>query len=133
MAVRSRKPDGSGEVAAQIRAYHAGLSPTVRRVLKALQAEVRAAAPGSKPAFSYRVPAFALEGRILVWCAVWKEHVSIYPVTKAMADAGGSALTPYRHAKGTLHFALDVPLPKTLIRRIIKARVAEVRRAGAKP
>ena len=84
MAVRSRKPDGSSEVAAQIRAYHASLSPEARRVLKALQADVRAAAPVAKPAFSYRIPAFALDGRILIWCAGWTKHVSLYPVTKAM-------------------------------------------------
>jgi len=121
-----RKPDGSAAVAAQIRAYHAQLPPPARRVLKALQAEVRAAAPGAKPAFSYRIPAFAVDGRILVWCAGWKSHVSVYPVTKAMQQAGGSALAPYRHAKGTLRFALDAPLPRPLIRRLIKARVAEM-------
>lgn len=126
--MRGRKPDGSAAVATQIRAYHADLPPAARKVLKALQAEVRAAAPAAMPAFSYRVPAFAIDGRILVWCAGWKAHVSLYPVTSAMDQAAGSALAPYRHAKGTLRFALDAPLPKPLIRRIIKARVAEMAR-----
>jgi uncharacterized protein YdhG (YjbR/CyaY superfamily) len=128
LAVRARKPDGSADVAGQIRAYHAALPPAARKVLKTLQAEVRAAAPGAKPAFSYRIPAFSLDGRILVWCAGWKEHVSLYPITKAMQQAGGAALAPYRHAKGTLRFRLDASLPVTLIRRIIKARVAEMAR-----
>ena len=126
MARAARKPDGSAAVGTQIRAFHAQLPPPTRRVLKALQAEVCAAAPGAKPAFSYRIPAFAVDGRILVWCAGWKTHVSLYPVTKAMEQAAGSALAPYWHAKGTLHFAPDAPLPRPLIRRLIKARVAEM-------
>lgn len=112
--------------ASQIRAYHAHLPPETRRVLKALLAEVRAAAPDATPAFSYRIPAFAIDGRILVWCAGWKTFVSLYPVTTAMQQAAGSAMAPYRHAKGTLRFALDAPLPRPLIRRIIKARAAEM-------
>jgi len=128
MAVRARKPDGSAAVAAQLRAYHSSLPPNTRRILKALQAEVRTAAPTAKPAFSYRIPAFAIEGRIVVWCAGWREHVSLYPVTKAMEQAGGGALSPYRNAKGTLRFELDAPLPCALIRRLIKARVVEMAR-----
>jgi uncharacterized protein YdhG (YjbR/CyaY superfamily) len=128
VTVRARKPDGSREVAAQIRAYHASLPSAARRVLKALQAELRAAAPGARQAFSYRVPAYAMDGRMLVWCAGWREHVAIYPVTQAMQRAGGPALIPYRHAKGTLRFALDAPLPRALIRRIVKARLAEMAR-----
>jgi uncharacterized protein YdhG (YjbR/CyaY superfamily) len=126
MAKRTRQPDGSATVAAHIRAYHAQLPPPARKVLKDLLAEIRAAAPDAKPAFSYRIPAFAVDGRILVWCAGWKAHVSMYPVTTAMQQAAGSALAPYRHAKGTLRFALDAPLPRPLIRRLIKARVAEM-------
>lgn len=126
MAVSARKRDGSTAVAVQVGAYHAALPPAARRLLKALQAEVRTAAPAATAAFSYRIPAFALDGRILVWCAGWKAHVSLYPVTKAMQQAGGRALGPYRHAKGTLRFALDAPLPRPLIRRLIKARVAEM-------
>jgi len=102
------------------------LPPPARKVLKALLAEIRASAPDAKPAFSYRIPAFAVNGRILVWCAGWKAHVSMYPVTTAMQQAAGSALAPYRHAKGTLRFALDSPLPRPLIRRLIKTRVAEM-------
>ncbi len=128
MPVRARKPDGSREVAAQIRAYHANLPPAARRLLKALESEVRAAAPAAQRAFSYRVPAYASDGRIVVWCAGWKEHVSLYPVTTAMQRAGGAALVPYRHAKGTLRFALDRALPRALVRRIVKARVAEMSR-----
>jgi uncharacterized protein YdhG (YjbR/CyaY superfamily) len=115
-------------VASQIRAYHAGLPPAARKVLKALLAEVRAAAPSAAPALSYRIPAFVMGGRVLVWCAAWKAHVSLYPVTRAMQEAGGTALVPYRHAKGTVRFAIDTPLPRPLIRRLIKARAAEMAR-----
>jgi uncharacterized protein YdhG (YjbR/CyaY superfamily) len=122
--------DKSRAVAAQTRAYMAGLKPATRGVLRKLQAEVRAAASGVKPAFSYRIPGFTLNGRMLVWCAGWTEYVSMYPVTRAMKEAGGKALERYRFGKGTLRFALDTPLPRPLIRRIIKARVSEMASAA---
>ncbi len=121
-----RKADGSSTVAAQIRAYHAQLPPASRRVVKALEKEVSTAVPHATRAFSYRIPAFAIGGKILIWCAGWQEHVGMYPVTPAMQQAGSAALEPYRHARGALRFPLVRPLPRALIRLLIKARVAEM-------
>jgi uncharacterized protein YdhG (YjbR/CyaY superfamily) len=127
MAPQQRKPEGSSTAATKVRAYHASLSPTTRRHLKALEAEIRAAAPDATRAFRYRMPAFAIAGQILVWCAGWAQHVGMYPVTPAMQASGGAALDPYRHSKATLRFPLDQALPRALIRKVIRARVNETR------
>jgi uncharacterized protein YdhG (YjbR/CyaY superfamily) len=97
---------------------------------RALRALVRAAAPDAVDAYSYRIAALRLDGRMLLWYAGWKEYVSLYPITRAMQQEGGDDLAPYRASKGTLKFPLDAPLPAALIARLVRARVQEVRAGG---
>ena len=65
---------------ADVRTYLATLPPSTRRVLKRLRSEILAVAPDSVEAFSYRIPAFTLDGRAFVWYAGFTEHVSLYPI-----------------------------------------------------
>lgn len=116
----------AGEAAA-LAAYFAGLAPNARRVAKALGGVIRRAAPGAVDAYSYRIAAFRLDGRMLLWYAGWKDYVSMYPITRAMAQEGGEELAPFRASKGTLKFPLDAPLPAGLVERLVRARVREMR------
>ena len=110
--------------------YIAKTPPAARRALKQLRTAIKAAARGITERISYRVPAFELDGRCLLYIAAFKEHVSVYPVTSGMLARYSKAIAPYRAGKGTLRFPLDAPIPTDLVAKLAKVRVRE-RRAGA--
>lgn len=110
--------------------YIAEKPPAARKALKLLRATIRNAAPGITERISYRIPVFELDGKYLLYIAAFKEHVSVYPVTKGMIAKYGKAIAKYRHGKGTLRFALGEPIPVALVGRLAKVRIQERRVPG---
>jgi uncharacterized protein YdhG (YjbR/CyaY superfamily) len=70
------------------------------------------------------MPAFKLNGRMLVWIAAYKNHTGLYPMPSAI-KAFKKDLAPYKGGKGTLRFPLDCPLPLRLVAKVVKYRMSE--------
>lgn len=114
---------------ASVPEYLAQLSEPGRSVLTEALAVVAKAAPRAERAISYQIPAFKLDGRVLLFMAAWKEHYSLYPVTAGMLAAFGREIAACRDGKGTLRFSFAEPIPRRLLTGIAKIRTREVEAA----
>jgi len=127
MARDSWKTQSKADVAAKRRAYLASFPPRTRRQLAALRRAILAAAPGALEVFSYGIPGFRFEGERLLWYAGWKQHTSLYPVGDAIRRALGPQVAGYKSSTGTIQFPLDAPPSAALLKKIVKARIAQIR------
>jgi uncharacterized protein YdhG (YjbR/CyaY superfamily) len=115
--MKRRRPDTIDD-------YLAGVSHEKRVTLKALRAAIRAAAPKAEECISYGIPAFRLNGRVLVWFGGGANHCSFYPGAYPI-KACKADLKAYSISKGTIRFDVGKPLPASLVKKLVKARIAE--------
>lgn len=106
--------------------YISQFPPEVQEILEKLRKVIKESAPDAEEKISYQMPTFALNGNI-VHFAAWKKHIGFYP-THLGIDAFKTEISEYRGAKGSLRFPIDKPLSYDLISRIVKLRVAEMRK-----
>ncbi len=116
------------EAPPSIDAYIAGFPAEVRTALRQVRATIRRAAPGAAEAIKYAIPTYVL-GENLVHFAAFKHHIGFYPAPSAIAHFA-KELASYKHAKGSVQFPLDAPMPLTLVERMVRFRVGEVKAAG---
>lgn len=115
--------------AADLDAYLALVPPDKRAALQKLRKAISAAAPRAEEGFSYGLPAFRLYGRPLVCFAAATNHCSFYPMSPAVIREHAAGLEGYETSKGTIRFPANKPLPADLVRKLVKARIAELERA----
>lgn len=109
-----------------IERYLADLPEDQRVALEHLRRTIAKAAPAATEAISYGVPAFKLHGRPLVSYGAGKAHCAFYLMSTGVMDTHLEELRGYQLGKGSIRFHPDAPLPETLVRTLVAARIAEL-------
>ena len=108
-----------------VNGYLAGLPPDKRAALEKLRKAIRAAAPKATETISYRLPAFRLDGKILVLFGATANHCAFFPGSGTAVAAHKDDLEGYSTSKGTIRFRADKPLPASLVRKLVRYRIKE--------
>jgi uncharacterized protein YdhG (YjbR/CyaY superfamily) len=111
--------------------YLAALSDDKRRALEKLRKTIKAAAPKAEECISYQLPAFRQNGMLVAFGAT-PNHCAFYLMSSTTVAAHQEELKGYDTSKGTIRFQADKPLPASLVRKLVKARIAENESRGGK-
>lgn len=110
--------------------YIAAQPQGAQSALKQVRGAIRKAVPEAEEGIAYKIPAYKLHGKRMLFFAGWKQHYSLYPAGKLALLACRDELARYEISKGTIRFPLSEPVPVDLIRRIAQLRAREVAEAA---
>jgi uncharacterized protein YdhG (YjbR/CyaY superfamily) len=111
-------------------AYIARVPEPGRTTLDKVRATIRSVVPAeTMEEISYGIPAFRYKGGLVAYAA-FKNHCSFFPMNASLIDTLKDELKAYRTSKGTLQFPLDRPLPVSLVKKMVRLRVAENEKAN---
>jgi uncharacterized protein YdhG (YjbR/CyaY superfamily) len=121
----ARRPAVKGRVAAKsVDEYLAGVPEPARSTLNTIRAAIRSVVPPeAAEAISYGIPTFNYDGP-LVWYAAFSNHCSLFPGSSVI-KAFKNELKDFQISKGTIRFPVNKPLPAALVKKMVKARMAE--------
>jgi uncharacterized protein YdhG (YjbR/CyaY superfamily) len=106
--------------------YLADVPEPARRTLRKVRAAIRSAVPAeATECISYGMPAFKHKG-MLVWFAAFSDHCSLFP-TASVIESFKKELKGFSTSKGTIQFPTDKPLPVALVKKLVKARIAQIK------
>ena len=120
----SAKP-GPAAAPKTIHAYLATVPEPARGTLQKVRAAIRSAVPpGATETISYKIPAFK-HGEVIIWFAAFASHCSIFP-TARIIEQFKDDLKAFTISKGTVQFPTDKPFPASLLKKMVKARLAQI-------
>jgi uncharacterized protein YdhG (YjbR/CyaY superfamily) len=105
--------------------YLASVPEKKRATLEKLRRTIRTVVPEAEEIIWYQIPTFKFQGKPLVSFAAFKNHCSLFPMSMAIIRAHQDELKGYLTSKGTVRFTSENPLPATLVKKIVRARVKE--------
>jgi len=111
-------------VAQDVDDYLSRLPQDSRAALEKLRRTIKSVVPGAVEVISYQIPTFKYQGRMLVSYAAFSEHCSFFPGARPI-EIHRNELKAYQTSKGTIRFPIDKPLPAALVKKLVKARIAE--------
>ena len=109
----------------EIDQYLGTLDEPKRATLAQLRDTIAAIVPDAEQCISYGMPAFKLRGKTIAGFAAFKSHLSYLPHSGSVIAQLTKETEGYTKTKGSLHFPVDKPLPKKLVKKLLDARMAE--------
>jgi len=123
---RAMKSSTATSKISDVEEYLARVPEPARSTLEKVRGMIRSSVPkDTTEILSYGMPTFRHNGRNIVAYAAFKNHCSLFPLQASLIDDMKEELKAYRTSKGTLQFAVDKPLPAGLLKKMVKARLAE--------
>ncbi len=110
---------------AAVTAYLKALDPVKRSTLEVLRATITSIIPDAEECISYRLPAFRSQGLVVAGFGAYKNHLSYFPHSGSVLPALEDDLAGYVTSRGTLRFAIDEPLGRDLVEKLIAVRIAQ--------
>lgn len=105
--------------------YLAGLDEPKQSTLRQLRSTILEVIPEAEECISYGLPAYRIGGKVIAGFAAFTQHLSYVPHSGSVFPELGPKLAPYATTKGSLHFPVDKPLPKALVRQLVKVRLRQ--------
>ena len=105
--------------------YLARAKPEQRAVLEKLRRTIHSAAPGAEEYIGYGLAGFKFNGRPLVYFGAWAKHCALYAASPRTQKRFQKELKGFEVSKGTIKFTPEKPLPMPLVKKLVKARIAE--------
>ncbi len=106
--------------------YLASLGEPGRSTLEDLRRSILEVVPEAEQCISYGMPAFKVRGKSVAGFAAFKNHLSYLPHSGSVLAELGDELVGYQRTKGSLHFAIDEPLPSALVTKLVEVRLREL-------
>jgi uncharacterized protein YdhG (YjbR/CyaY superfamily) len=133
-ASRRSRPSRKAEPqrAGPIDEYLARVSPAHRALLGELRRTIHAVVPDVEECISYRLPAFRYQGRVIAGFSATSKGCSYYPFSGTTLETLAADIEGYDRTKSALHFGAERPLTAALVRKLLRARIAEGER-GDRP
>jgi uncharacterized protein YdhG (YjbR/CyaY superfamily) len=116
--------------AEEVEEYLRRLDEPKRSTLQALRGTILEIVPDTEQVISYRVPAFRVNGKTFAGFAAFKDHLSYLPFSGSVLGQLADELMSYTMTKSALHFPVDRPLPRSLVRKLVAVRLAELGKAS---
>ena len=112
--------------AAEIDKYLAGLEEPKRSTLEQLRHTILEILPDAEQGISYQMPAFKRNGKVVAGFAAFKNHLAYLPHSGSVINQLDKELAGYKSTEGSLHFPVDKPLPKPLVKKLIEVRLRQL-------
>ena len=110
------------QVAAHLKTY----GPEQRKSLEAIRQQIAAELPAAKQVIKYGIPTFVIDGVPILGFSGYKNHNSLFPYSGGVTSKLEKELSGYAQTKGSIHFEIGKPIPKTLLKKIIKAKMEQL-------